>query len=740
MSAISAPRRVDRLDSDPSSMSQTESNARHPLRAVLTRVDALLERAVQVMAAEAGGPAAPDPFRGLYLTTEDATCQLRRGLTPLGSAIPGLRPLVDITEAGHAWNCLASTFELSPPELDMLALTFAPELDLRYERVIGYLHDDLTRRRPTMDLLMQLLCRTFEERLAARRLFEPEARLVRFGLLEPLVDPSQPSAPRIGQALRVEPGILRFLVDGNPLDQRLDDGIELDGEPPSEPISPLLHCLADRLVGPEGTTEEAESLRPVMLLGPDGEGKRDLARLVAARLGRPLVLARVDRLARHELGLDRAAFLAARVARLIDAVLLWWDLDPPDPGTPADVGARVDAVAHASLTFDLPVVALALAACPASQTARSAARLRSVSLPLPDVEERQWRWTRGLRAEGIDLGGEDAQILAEVFRFDGAAIEQTIVAARDRAAWRDAGHQALTRDDLVQAAQGHSSPVLAQGATRIETGATWDDIVLPVDQLAQLREITDRVRHRHTVITRWGFGTRLRTGPGLTALFAGPSGSGKTLAAQIIASALGLELYRVDIPRVVSKYIGETEKLLDALFRAARHASAILFFDEADALFGKRSEVKDAHDRYANIEVSYLLQALEEYDGLTLLATNLRHNLDEAFVRRLSFCVSFPFPEEGERRRIWERCWPAEAPLDDDVDLGFLARQFKLTGGNIRNVVIAAAFTAAADGGRVTMPHLIRGVRREYQKMGKTCAESDFGPYLELLHVPPEGA
>jgi hypothetical protein len=476
----------------------------------------------------------------------------------------------------------------------------------------------------------------------------------------------------------------------------------------------------------------------VMLLGPDSEGKRDLARLLAERLGRPLVLARVDQLARHELGLDRAAFLAARAARLIGAVVLWWDLDSPDPGTPADVGARVDAVARASQTFDLPAVALALGACPASQAACGAARLRSVSFPLPDAEERQWRWTRGLRAEGIDLGGDDAQMLAEVFRFDGVAIDQTIIAARDRAAWRDVGHQALTRDDLVQAAQAHSSPVLAQGATRIETGATWDDIVLPGDQLAQLREITDRVRHRHTVITRWGFGTRLRTGPGLTALFAGPSGSGKTLAAQIIASTLGLELYRVDIPRVVSKYIGETEKLLDALFRAARHGSAILFFDEADALFGKRSEVKDAHDRYANIEVSYLLQALEEYDGLTLLATNLRHNLDDAFVRRLSFCVPFPYPEEGERRRIWARCWPAEAPLGDDVDLNFLARQFKLTGGNIRNVAIAAAFTAAADGGRVTMPHLIRGVRREYQKMGKICAESDFGPYLELLHVPPD--
>jgi SpoVK/Ycf46/Vps4 family AAA+-type ATPase len=235
------------------------------------------------------------------------------------------------------------------------------------------------------------------------------------------------------------------------------------------------------------------------------------------------------------------------------------------------------------------------------------------------------------------------------------------------------------------------------------------------------------------VFHAWGFGPRLALGGGVTALFAGPSGSGKTLAAQIVAATLGLELYRVDLPSVVSKYIGDTEKVLDGLFREAHGAGALLFFDEADALFGKRSEVRDAHDRYANIEISYLLQALEQYDGLTLLATNLRHNLDDAFIRRLSFCITFPFPEEPERRRLWAGCWPPATPVDDDVDVSFLARQFKLTGGNIRNIALAAAFAAAADGSRVTMPHVIRGVRREYQKMGKACAESEFGPWFGAL-------
>jgi len=206
------------------------------------------------------------------------------------------------------------------------------------------------------------------------------------------------------------------------------------------------------------------------------------------------------------------------------------------------------------------------------------------------------------------------------------------------------------------------------------------------------------------------------------------------MGAQVIAAALGgLDLYHVEIPAVVSKYIGETEKALAQVFREAQGTSAILFFDEADALFGKRSEVKDAHDRYANIEVAYLLQALENYDGLAILATNFRHNMDEAFVRRLAFIVNFPYPEEAERRRLWERGWPAATPLGDDLDVGFLARQFKLTGGDIRNAALAAAYAAAANGGRVTMKHVIRGVGREYQKLGRVCADSEFGPYYELL-------
>ena len=212
---------------------------------------------------------------------------------------------------------------------------------------------------------------------------------------------------------------------------------------------------------------------------------------------------------------------------------------------------------------------------------------------------------------------------------------------------------------------------------------------------------------------------------GVTALFSGEPGTGKTMAAEIIAAELGLDLYKIDLSAVVSKYIGETEKNLEKIFGEARSSNAILFFDEADALFGKRSEVRDAHDRYANIEISYLLQRMEAYDGVTILATNLRANLDEAFTRRLQFSVHFPFPDEDDRLRIWQTLFPPNVPRHEELDFGLLARRFRLAGGSIRNIIVSAAYLAAADGGGLTMHHLFHGTRRELQKMGRLIGEDD---------------
>jgi SpoVK/Ycf46/Vps4 family AAA+-type ATPase len=323
--------------------------------------------------------------------------------------------------------------------------------------------------------------------------------------------------------------------------------------------------------------------------------------------------------------------------------------------------------------------------------------------------------------------------LANKFHMSAGQIRNAVNTARNLALWRDPSNACFTSDDLYGACRCQFHQKLSALAHRIPEKYTWDDIVLPNEQTTQLRELLSYVKYRHLVYGEWGFDRKLSLGKGLNILFSGPSGTGKTMAAEIMARELELELYKIDLSMVVSKYIGETEKNLSRIFQEAQHSNAILFFDEADALFGKRSEVKDAHDRYANIEIAYLLQRMDEYEGVVILATNLRNNMDEAFTRRMHASIDFPIPEEDNRRRIFEGIFPKEAPLSADIDFAFLARQFKLTGGNIKNIALHAAFLAAENGRVISMAQVIRAIKREFQKMGRLCNKADFGPYYDLV-------
>jgi SpoVK/Ycf46/Vps4 family AAA+-type ATPase len=273
--------------------------------------------------------------------------------------------------------------------------------------------------------------------------------------------------------------------------------------------------------------------------------------------------------------------------------------------------------------------------------------------------------------------------------------------------------------DLLAVAAMLAGAPLRDLATRVERAVGWSDLAAPQAVCEQLRELCARVDVRETVLDEGGYAAVIGGGRGVSALFAGPSGTGKTLAASVIACELGLALYRVDLARVVSKYIGETERNLEAVFSAAESTDVVLLFDEADALFGRRSEVSDAHDRYANLEVAYLLQRMETYDGVAILSTNLLRNLDDAFARRLDFRVLFQFPGEDERRRIWQLMWPGGVQLAPDVDLDGLARDHELSGGTIRNAVLAAAHLAACEQAPVSARHLDRAVAREHDKLGR---------------------
>jgi SpoVK/Ycf46/Vps4 family AAA+-type ATPase len=288
---------------------------------------------------------------------------------------------------------------------------------------------------------------------------------------------------------------------------------------------------------------------------------------------------------------------------------------------------------------------------------------------------------------------------------------------------------------LQAGARAQNGAGLERVARRITPRVGWDDLVLPSHGLTQLREIVARVRRRDRVVGEWGMGRRSSKGEGVKVLFAGESGTGKTISAEVIAHDLRLDLYVIDLATVVDKYIGETEKHLDRIFNEADLVNGVLLFDEADALFGKRSEVKDATDRYANVEVAYLLQRMERFDGLAILTTNLRSNIDEAFLRRLDAIVDFGMPEEDDRRRLWDIHLAPGVPRAADIDLDFLARSFRVSGGNVRNIVFGAAYLAADDDRPVGMADLVRATEREYQKLGHLCLEAEFGPYYKLLSV-----
>ncbi|HEX6293485.1 MAG TPA: ATP-binding protein [Herpetosiphonaceae bacterium] len=616
---------------------------------------------------------------------------------------------------------LARTFGFSPFERDVLLLALAPELDLRYERLFAYIQDDVTKKRPSVNLALALLCASPEERIAARTAFTPDAPLIRYRIVQ-LFEDGQRQPPLLSRFIKLDDRIVSALLDQPTVDPLLDQTVKLTRPRRALASMVLPTDLRNRLR--QAMIEHADGLI-LALQGSYGSGRRATAEALCTEVGLPLLTVDLDRLAASDLHPEEAVQRVLREGMLNGAAILWLG---GDRVLHEDSLAAWQAALLAALDSYRGCSFLPL---DQAWEARGALRhnwFLRIELPRLTYGEREHIWQARLNGDAPDE--QTLQALASTFRLTGGQIRDAVIMARSLARWHGG---TPSREDFYIACRAQSSGRLDSMAHKIKTTYDWDDIVLPPDQLGQLREISSQVRHRHTVLERWGFDRHLAMGKGVNTLFAGPSGTGKTMSAEIIAADLGLELYKIDLSTVISKYIGETEKNLDRIFNAAREANAILFFDEADALFGKRSEVKDAHDRYANIEVGYLLQKMEEYDGIVILATNLRKNMDDAFVRRLHVAIDFPFPEEPDRLRIWQKAFPPEAPLAEDVDLPFLARQFKLAGGNIRNIALLSAFLAAEASTPIQMIHLIRAIKREYQKLGKLVTESDFGRYMSLI-------
>jgi AAA+ superfamily predicted ATPase len=616
---------------------------------------------------------------------------------------------------------LARLFGLSDFEVQAVVVCLAPELRRRYDRIYAYLQDDVTRKRPSVDLVLELLCEGEAERWAARALFAPQAPLMHAGILLPVDDPQSPSGSSgLAQFLRLDPRILHFVLGHAGVDARVERMVRLQPAPADVDALPLDPEVKETLLafGERWAGGDAPDGRMVVHLhGPPGVGKREMALAVCGVLGRPLLALDADRLSSGPEDAATLLRLAFRESLLHQAPLY---VSPARAfvreGEAAPALRR--ALAQAVETYGW-LVFLAGDAPWHDRETFERVRFYSAALPLPSVAVRRHAWTQALGMLLPDTPAEEhAGRLAERYRLTPGQIRGAAGQVADRRAVHGTG-EPVTFGALAAACRAQAQHALATLAAKVEPRSGWDDLVLPDETLEQLRELCSQVRHEHRVYDGWGFGRRLARGRGVSALFSGSPGTGKTMAAEVIAADLQLDLYKVDLARVVSKYIGETEKNLSRIFSEAEDGNAILFFDEADALFGKRTAISDAHDRYANIETSYLLQRMEEYAGTVILASNLRQNVDEAFLRRLRFLVDFPFPDPASRLRIWETHFPAEAPVGGDVDCALLAERVQVAGGNIKNIVLHAAFYAAADGGVIGMDHLLRGTRREFEKIGK---------------------
>lgn len=462
-------------------------------------------------------------------------------------------------------------------------------------------------------------------------------------------------------------------------------------------LAPSQHSIAVRLAALL-EPEPGLAVPAIQLCGEDKGALQAIACVAADQLGRELLGISAAALPQARAELEGLARRSSRDLALCEAILLIeaWEASPEGAAAAAQFAELVEGQVVIAARTPLPL--------------GGRAALRVDITPL-SCAERRMHWS--LLVPG--LGERELDKIVRTFLLDGAGR-----AAAARLAGPGGDAAALWETCRSQAREG-----LEGLAERIVSPAGWDDLVLPESPSELLRDIVDHVEYAGQVFEKWRFETRLSRGCGVAALFAGPSGTGKTLAAEVLGNTLKRDLYRIDLSQVVSKYIGETEKNLARIFAAAESGGAILLFDEADALFGKRSEVQDSHDRYANIEVSYLLQRMETYNGLSILTTNLKDALDKAFLRRLRFIVQFAYPNADQRRQIWKRAFPAELPTHN-LDYARLG-QYDLTGGAIRNVALAAAFLAARDGGPVTMAHCAAAATREYQKLEKPLSGRGLG-------------
>lgn len=647
------------------------------LLAALSDVEGQVRHAVA--ARRTGDPAPDDPYRGLYLTPA-AVDRILAG-NPVESTN-------EPPEPGPVLGELAENFGLAVMDVWFLLIALAPDVDPRFERLYAYLNDDVTRRRATVGLVLEL-CGLPAAGPGRFRLGQ-DSPLVAGGL----VDVLEEDRPALSRVLRVPDRVVAHLLGDNNLDPVLAHLCRLDQAASADPVAARLGAGV------------AAGVRLLYLRGHDGDTSR-LALPVLIAAGRPGLVVDAVRL-----GEKPALPALVREARLRGAGIVL--------GPVAALGDKRAVLLRdlVDRTTDLPVVLYGQGSWDPLWGSRTA--VTRVVEPTGAARHAA-EWVEALGAAGVPEDGPGPYRLGpeQIRRAASVAAQNAVLDGRP-----------VGQDDLRAGVQAQNAAGLERLAHRIVPAVGWDDLVLPEHVLRQLTGLAVRARHRDHVLGTWRMRQGGGRGRGVTALFAGESGTGKTMACEVIAADLGMDLYVVDLSGVVDKYVGETEKNLERVFAEAAAVHGVLLFDEADAIFGKRSQVKDAHDRYANLESAFLLQRMESFDGIAVLTTNLRANLDDAFTRRLDVIADFPVPDPGQRLALWDRCLGAELPRASDVDLAFCAEKFELTGGSIRACAVTAAYLAADSGHPVRMADLITAIREEYRKLGRLVLDSEFGPFI----------
>lgn len=600
-----------------------------------------------------------------------------------------------------ALDRLCAAFSLTPFERDLLVMCAGAEIDPEFGRLCAAAQQNPQIPYPTFNLALAVLADPHWSALT------PAGPLRRWRLIA-----EGNGEPLMTSPLRVDERALHYLVGATYLDERLQGVIELVPSPTRLPPSYRPH--AERII--DLWVDRQDDCPIVHLCGDVRGDRRMLAATACAAMGLQLHRLRASDIPSSSneretlLRLWQRESILSRSALLLDCD----DCEPPAIRNAHSFVERLDGL-----------VFITGSAWVTGGTWAEAIRAPVVRIDIsrPPADEQRALWQAALGPLAERLNGQLDAIVTQ-FRLDADGIQTASRAINET----HASEPEAIGPALWDLCRGLARTSLDSLADRIDARARWDDLILPDDQQQTLREVVAHVRQRMTVYEAWGFAAQSARGLGISALFCGPSGTGKTLAAEVLARELRLDLYRIDLSQVVSKYIGETEKSLRRVFDAAEHSGAVLLFDEADALFGKRGEVHDSHDRYANIEVSYLLQRMESYRGLAILTTNRRSALDAAFMRRLRFVVAFPFPDAAQRARIWERIFPAETPTEG-LDVQKLAR-LNVAGGNIRNIALNAAFLAADLGEPVRMSHLLRTARSECAKLEKPATAAEIGGWV----------